>query len=105
MALIARFNNSKNLFITMYPSINGLSREVSQFKREFRRQIRMLIIVALGFTIAFTWRQTVFDISQNFVKFITKIQGSSTLSILTSLFITILSLLIIYVVAHFLKTE
>jgi len=89
----------------MFNSVNGVSREISQFKREFRRQIRTLIIVTLGFTIAFTWRQTVFDLSQNFVKFITNIQGSSTLSVLTSVFITLLSLLLIYVAAHFLKHE
>ena len=86
-------------------AINTISRGVSLFKREFRRQIRMLIIITLGFTIAFTWRQTVFDLSQNFVKFITNIQGSSTLSIITSVFITILALIIIYVTAHFLKQD
>ena len=89
----------------MHHLVHHALRDGSQFKREFRRQIRMLIIVTLGFTIAFTWRQTVFDLSQNFVKFITHVQGSSALSILTSAFITILCLLIIYLTAHFLKTD
>jgi uncharacterized BrkB/YihY/UPF0761 family membrane protein len=73
------------------------------FKKEFRRQIRMLIIVTLGFTIAFSWRQTVFDASQTFVQFFTNVQGSTTLSVLTSLFITIVSIILIYLVAHYLK--
>jgi hypothetical protein len=73
------------------------------FKKEFRRQIRMLIIVTLGFTIAFTWRQTIFDASQSIVKFFLNVQGSTTLSVLTSLFITIVSIILIYLTAHFLK--
>ena len=78
-------------------------REGSAFKREFKIQIRMLVIITLGFTIAFTWRQTVFDASQELVQFFINVKDSTTLSILTSLFITIFSLLIIYLTAHFLK--
>ncbi|MCK5149921.1 hypothetical protein KAJ87_03265 [Candidatus Pacearchaeota archaeon] len=75
----------------------------TRFKKEFQRQIRMLIIVTLGFTIAFTWRQTIFDLSLAFVKFVTKIQNTSTLSIFSSAFITLFSIFIIYLTAHFLK--
>lgn len=78
-------------------------RESTQFKKEFRREIRMLIVVTLGFTIAFTWRQTIFDVSQDFVSFITNIQNSAELSILTSFFITIVAVLLVYLTSHFLK--
>ena len=74
-----------------------------RFKREFKRQLRMLIIITLGFTIAFTWRQTVFDISQSFVQFFLNIKNSSSLSILTSAFITVLSIVLIYLSSHYLK--
>lgn len=74
-----------------------------KFKREFRKQIRMLIIITLGFTIAFTWRQTIFDASQSIVQFFINVQNSTTLSVLTSLLITIISILLIYLTAHFLK--
>jgi len=73
------------------------------FQREFRKQLRLLIIITLGFTIAFTWRQTVFDLSLAFVRYMTDIQGDSELSILTSLFITFTSVGIIYIIAHLLK--
>jgi len=63
----------------------------------------MLIIVSLGFTIAFTWRQTIFDASQSIVQFFIDIQSSTTLSVLTSLLITIISIFLIYLTAHFLK--
>ena len=74
-----------------------------RFKREFRKQIRMLVIVTLGFTIAFTWRQTIFDASQSIVQFFIDVQNSTTLSILTSLLITTISVLLVYLTAHFLK--
>jgi len=74
-----------------------------KFRKEFRKQLRMLIIITLGFTIAFTWRQTVFDASQSVVQFFIDVQNSTTLSILTSLLITIFSLFLIYLTAHFLK--
>ena len=73
------------------------------FQREFRKQLRLLIIITLGFTIAFTWRQTVFDLSLAFVKSMTDIRDASELSILASLFITVLSVVLIYLAAHFLK--
>ncbi len=75
------------------------------FENEFKRQLRMLIIITLGFTIAFTWRQTIFDLSQSFVNFFIHIQSSSLSSILASLFITIMSLLLIYATSYYLKEK
>ena len=74
-----------------------------RFHEEFRKQMRLFIVFTLGFTIAFTWRQTLFDISQTFVQFITKIDNSSTSSILTSTFITFVSIIFIYLASYFLK--
>ncbi|HIG93994.1 MAG: hypothetical protein QT05_C0017G0004 [archaeon GW2011_AR13] len=74
-----------------------------KFKSEFRRQFRLLVVITLGFTIAFTWRQTVFDLSQSFIKFITHIENISISSILTSIFITLISVFFIYLTSHFLK--
>jgi len=74
-----------------------------RFKKEFKRQLRMLIVITLGFTIAFTWRQTIFDISLSIIKFFTKVQNSSTLSILTSILITVVSLVLIYIASYYLR--
>jgi len=51
--------------------------ESNQFKKEFKKQIRMMIVIALGFTIAFTWRQTVFDVSKAIINTLIKTQSSS----------------------------
>jgi hypothetical protein len=74
-----------------------------RFQKEFRRQMRMLLVITFSFTIAFTWRQTIFDLSEAFVQLITHVQSSALSSILTSTFITLISLVLIYVSAHFLK--
>ncbi|MAG10969.1 hypothetical protein CMI44_01515 [Candidatus Pacearchaeota archaeon] len=76
-----------------------------RFKREFRRQLRMLITITLGFTIAFTWRQTIFDLSQSFVNFIFHLESLSALSIATSIFITIISIVLIYLASYYLKNS
>ncbi|MFQ5531919.1 MAG: hypothetical protein ACE5ES_04850 [Candidatus Nanoarchaeia archaeon] len=89
----------------MRRKIRRLFHSERRFRNEFRRQLRMLIIVTLGFTIAFTWRQTIFDASQALVQLFTDVQSSTTLSVLTSLFITIVSILLIYITAHYLKNN
>ena len=75
------------------------------FKKEFKHQLKMLITFTLGFTIAFTWRQLIYDSTQYTVKLITKIQNSLTLSILTTLSITFISLVIIWIVSKLLEED
>lgn len=92
-------------FPNMKRRIRRKIRESNKFRREFRKEIRLLILVTLGFTIAFTWRQTIFDASKSIVQFFTHVEGSTTLSILTSLFITLLSVILVYITSHFLKDD
>jgi len=74
-----------------------------KFKSEFQRQLRMLIIVTFGFTIAFTWCQTIFDLSQSAIQFFTNVRDSAVLSILASILITIVSIIIIYIASYYLR--
>ena len=74
-----------------------------RFEKEFKKQLRLLIIITLGFTIAFTWRQTIFDLSQALVNLFIEIESNSALSIFASIFITIVSIILIYLTSHFLK--
>jgi len=82
--------------ISKYFSRNG-------YRREFRSELRLLIVVTLGFTIGFTWRETIFDLSWILMQFVTKAQAAPVLSILASLFITAVSLGLIYLTSYFLK--
>jgi hypothetical protein len=76
-----------------------------RFKTEFKRELRSLITFTLGFTIAFSWRQTIFDLSYSFVQFLTKIQSPNTSIIATSIFTTIVSILLIFLFSHLLKNN
>jgi ABC-type Fe3+ transport system permease subunit len=73
-----------------------------KFKKEVKHQIRLLIIITLGFTVAFTWRQTIFDSTQSLVKLITDVQSTMSLSVLSSLIITIVSLILIWITSRLL---
>ena len=89
----------------MREKVSKIFRVGRRFKKEFRRQIRMLIVVTLGFTIAFTWRQTTFDVSQSIVNFFITVESSSMSSVLTSMFITLSSLLLILLTSKLFKEE
>ena len=65
----------------------------------------MIIIITLGFTVAFTWRQTVFDLVQSGVKKFFSTESSAYLSVITSTTITIISLLLIYIASQLLKNK
>ena len=74
-----------------------------RFKREIREEIKLLIILSLGFGIAFSWRQTAFDAFESVVKSITNIQNSTLANILTSSVITLVSLIVIFLVSKFMQ--
>jgi len=89
----------------MRHKLRGAINRGRRFKREFRRQIRMLVTFSLGFTIAFTWRQATYDISKTFVEFITNIKDSTSLTLMTAIFVTLLSILIITLTTYFLQDD
>jgi len=75
------------------------------FKQELKREIRMLIVIGIGFSIAFAWRQTSFDAALNIIHWLFSTNGTVTSSILASLLITIIGLALILLVSKFLKDE
>jgi hypothetical protein len=74
------------------------------FRKEFIKQVRLLIVVTIGFTIAFSWRQTTFDAAQTLVQKLTSTNGVSS-SVLTSLFITLVGVLILILSSFYLKEK
>jgi hypothetical protein len=75
-----------------------------KYKEEFRKQMRSVIVFTLGFSIAFAWRETIFDWSKSITAWITQSQngGSSTGA---SIFITLFSILVILLTTHWLKDK
>lgn len=76
-----------------------------KYKEEVRKQIRMFIIFTLAFTIAFTWRETIFDLSKSFIQLIAGVEGSNAQSIWASIFITVISILLIFLTSRYFKKE
>ena len=77
----------------------------NNYLKEFRHELRLLIVVTLGFTIGFTWRETIFDLSWALMQWITHAQNNSALSILSSIFITLICVGLIYLTSYFLKAR
>lgn len=77
----------------------------SNYRSEFRKQVRMFVTFTLGFTIAFAWRETIFDLSESFVQWISGIKESNSSSFWASIFITGVALLLILITTRWLKDK
>ena len=75
----------------------------SRYKEEFRNQLRMFIHFTLGFTIAFTWREYLFESSKNFIKWLTGTTHSGAFG--ASIFITLLCVFLIFLTSYYLKEK
>lgn len=85
-------------------SLNNFNVRGERFRKEVKREIRMLVLFTLGFTIAFTWRQTLFDIFEAAMNKLFA-ASSATLSVLTSTAITLFSILLILLISYFLQDK
>ena len=75
-----------------------------KYKDEFRKQMRSVIVFTLGFTIAFAWRETIFDWSKSVTAWITNSSKGGT-STGASLFITLLCILLIFLTTRWLRDK
>ena len=74
------------------------------FKKEFKRQIKLAIVAAAGFSIAFAWRQALFDAFQNYVSRILDVQKDHYLTeIYTATAITLAGVALIFVTSKLLR--
>lgn len=76
-----------------------------KFKREFARQLRLAIAAAVGFIIAFSWRNFVFELTRNWIKAISSITNTNIVNFTSSMLITILGVLIILASSRLLKSS
>lgn len=76
------------------------------FKKEFKRQIRLAIVAAIGFTIAYSWKESVFSAFQTYVTRILEVAPDHYLTkVYTSLAITLAGVIIIFITSNFLKEK
>jgi len=76
------------------------------FKKEFRRQIRLAILAAIGFTIAFAWKTAVFNTFQSFVsRFLDVPIGHYLSQTYTAIIITVVGVLLIFLTSKILRDK
>jgi hypothetical protein len=74
------------------------------FKKEFKKQLRFAITAAIGFSIAFAWRESIFDTFLNFVSRFLDLNPSHYLTeVYTAIVITIIGVIIIFLTSKILK--
>lgn len=73
------------------------------FKKEFKQQLRYAIAAAVGFLIAYAWRESILNITYNIVSVFT-VQTQTFLSnTLTALVLTLIGVLLIVITSKILK--
>jgi len=73
------------------------------FKKEFKKQFRFAITAAVGFLIAFAWRDVIFNSSLALIQNLTQITNLSLSILLTAVFLTIVGVAIIFLTSKLLK--
>lgn len=74
------------------------------FRTEFKRQMRLAITAAIGFTIAFAWRNAVFDTFLLYVSRVLDVSADHYLSeIYTAIAITLFGVLLILITSKLLR--
>jgi hypothetical protein len=73
------------------------------FRKELKKEARIFIVVAVAFSVAFAWRQTIFDAALVAVNNLFTINGEIKASILASTLITLIGIIIILLSSKLLK--
>lgn len=73
------------------------------FKKEFKRQVRMAVAAAIGFIIAFSWRNFVYDVTKAWLEKITPLSGAFESGLASALIITIIGVILILISSKLLK--
>lgn len=74
------------------------------FRLEFKRQIRLAIVAAIGFSVAFAWRNAIFDSFQSFVaRFLDLQVGHYMTEVYTAIAITLAGVILIFITSKLLK--
>ena len=73
------------------------------FRKEFKRQIKYAVAAAVGFMIAFVWKDALLKSSEELVDKFLETARVSVSSISTAVFVTILGVLVILITSRLLR--
>ena len=75
------------------------------FKKEFKRQLRFAIMAAVGFIIAFAWRNAIYNSSRDLVEKFIEVANTPLTEIYTAIFITFMGVGLIFFTSKFLRDK
>ena len=78
-------------------------RSKKSFRKEFKRQVRLAIVAGIGFTVAFAWRNAIYDSLFGFVVKFTETTNIMLSEVYTAIFISIFAAMLIYLTSKLLK--
>jgi len=73
------------------------------FKKELRRQLKLAIMTAIGFLIAFAWRNAIWESSRNIIEKFTETTRIIMTNVLTAIFITLIGVILIIITSKILR--
>jgi Na+/H+ antiporter NhaC len=76
-----------------------------RFKREFKRQVRLAIAAAIGFLIAYAWRDTIFNLTEDLVQSISSTMSTYLINFTSSLIITLVGVGLILLTSRLLEEK
>lgn len=76
-----------------------------RYSREFKRQLRMALSAAVGFLIAFSWKDTLLMLLEKQVKTLTTMTSALNVSFVSSIIATLLGALIIILSSGMLREK
>ena len=74
------------------------------FRIEFKHQLRLAIVAAIGFSVAYAWRNAIFDTFQNWVsRLLDVVKGHYLTEVYTAVAITLAGVALIFITSKLLK--
>jgi putative Mn2+ efflux pump MntP len=84
----------------------GLLQTRRSFRLEFKRQLRFAITAAIGFSVAYAWRNAIFDFFQSFIaRFLDLQPGHYMTETYTAIAITLAGVILIFITSKLLKED
>lgn len=74
-----------------------------RFKKELKRQSRLALTAAIGFIIAFAWKDSIMLLIEKYVKEITTMTSAININLISSIVATIFGVLIILLSSRILE--
>jgi hypothetical protein len=74
-----------------------------KFRKELKKQSRLAVAAAIGFLIAFSWRDTILAVTEKYVQVLTTMTGLLHVKLVSSLVVTIIGVLVILLTSRILE--